>query len=105
MDALGAHSYDTLVELERESYYEKKFRRWLSSFSCSDQAFIRQLLGVATTLLYTSLDWHLLVITSCWDPVLRCVTIRDVDLVSTLEEYDRFLFVSTPLSTIFVPSV
>ena len=105
MDALGAHSYDTLVELERESYYEKKFRRWLSLFSCGDQAFIRQLLGVATTLLYTSLDWHLLVITSCWDPVLRCVTIRDVDLVSTLEEYDRFLSLSTPLSTIFVPPV
>ena len=105
MDALGAHSYDTLVELERESYYEKKFRRWLSSFSCDDQAFIRQLLGVATTLLYTSLDWHLLVITSCWDPVLRCVTIGDVDLVFTLEEYDRFLSLSTPLSTIFVPPV
>ena len=36
MDALGAHSYDILVELERKSYYEKKLRRWLSSFSCGD---------------------------------------------------------------------
>ena len=42
MDALSAHSYDTLVELERESYYEKKLRRWLSSFSCGDCAFIWQ---------------------------------------------------------------
>ena len=46
----------------------------------------------------------------CWRSsplvgVLRCVTIGDVDLVPTLEEYDRFIFVSTPLSTIFVPSV
>ena len=104
MDALGTHSYDTLVELERESYYEKKLRRWLSSFSCSDRAFIRQLLGDATTLLHTTLDWHLFeVITSCWDPILRCVTIGDVNLVPTLEEYDRFLSFSTPLSTIFVP--
>ena len=28
-----------------------------------------------------------------------------MDLVPTLEEYDRFLSLSTPLSTIFVPSV
>ena len=86
MDVLGAHSYDTLVELERESYYEKKLRRWLSSFSCGDQAFILQLLRDTAAFLHTSLDWHLLeVITSCWDPVLRCVTIGDVDLVPTLE--------------------
>ena len=65
MDALGTHSYNTLVELEREFYYKKKLRRWLSSFSCGDRAFIRQLLRDATALLHTSLDWHLLeVITS-----------------------------------------
>ena len=34
---------------------------------------------------------------------MRCVTIRDVDLVPTLEEYDRFLSLSTPLSTVFIP--
>ena len=50
------------------------------------------------------LDWHLLeVITSCWDLALRCVTIGDIDLVPTLEEYDHFLSVSTPLSTTFAP--
>ena len=32
-----------------------------------------------------------------------CVTIGDVDLVPTLEEYDRFISLSTPLSTIFIP--
>ena len=36
---------------------------------------------------------------------MRCVTIRDVDLVPTLEEYDCFLSLSTPLSTVFIPSV
>ena len=66
MDALGAHSYDILVELERKSYYEKKLKRWLSSFSCGDRAFIQRLLGDATAFLHTILDWHLLeVITSC----------------------------------------
>ena len=60
MGALGTHSYDTLVELEWESYYEKNLRRWWSSFSCGDRAFIWQLLGDATALLHTTLDWHLL---------------------------------------------
>jgi len=40
MDALVAHSYDTLVELEKESYLEKKLKRWWISFSCGDWAFI-----------------------------------------------------------------
>ena len=95
-----------MVKLKRESYYKKKLRRWWNSFSCGDRALIRQLLGDATPLLHTTLDRHLLeVITSCWDPTLRCVTIGDVDLVPTLEEYDHFLSLSTPLSTIFVPPV
>ena len=56
MDVLGAYFYDTLVKLKRESYYKKKVRRWLSSFSWGDQAFIRQLLGKAIALLHISLD-------------------------------------------------
>ena len=36
---------------------------------------------------------------------LKCVTIGDVDLLPTLEEYDRFLSLSTPLSTVFTPPV
>ena len=36
---------------------------------------------------------------------MRCDTIRDVDLVPTLEEYDCFLSLSTPLSTVFIPLV
>ena len=99
MDVLGAHSYDTLVELEREEYHEKKLKRWWGNFSCSEQEFLRYFLGDATTLLHTTLHWHLVeVITSYWDPALRCVTIGNVDLVPTLEEYDRFLSLSTPLS-------
>ena len=106
MVVLGAHSYDTLVELEREEYHEKKLKRWQGTFSFGDWALPQQLLGDATTLLHTTLDWHLLeVITSCWDPALRCITIRDADLVPTLVEYDRFLSLSTPLSTIFIPPV
>ena len=40
MDVLGAHSYDTLVELEREECHEKKLKRWWGTFSCSDQALL-----------------------------------------------------------------
>ena len=41
MDALGTHSYETLVKLKRESYYEKKLKRWWSSFPYGDRALIR----------------------------------------------------------------
>lgn len=75
-------------------------------FSCSDLALFRWLLGVATALLHTTLDWHLLeVIVSSREPSLRCVTIGDVDLVPALEEYDRFLYLPTPLSFVYVSSV
>ena len=106
MYVFGAHSYNTLVELEREDYHKRKLKRWWGSFSCGDQALIQQLLGDATALLYTILDWHMLeVITSCWDLTLRCVTIGNVDLVPSLEEYDHFHSLSTLLSTIFSPLV
>ena len=36
---------------------------------------------------------------------MRYDTIGNVDLVHTLKEYDHFLSLSTPLSTIFVPLV
>ena len=53
-----------------------------------------------------SLDWHLLeAIVTCWDPLLRCITIGDVDLVPTLEEYDRFLSLPTPVSRVYRPPV
>ena len=105
MEVLRANSYDTLVELEREEYHERKLRKWWGSFSCGDRAFLRQLIGDATALLHTTLYWHLLeVITSCWDPVLRSVTIGDVDLVPTLEEYGCFLSLSTLVSTAFAPT-
>ena len=41
MDVLGAYSYDTLVELEREEYHEKKLKRWWDTFSYGDQALLR----------------------------------------------------------------
>lgn len=66
MDVLGTHSYDTLVELKKEDYHERKLKKWQGTFSCGDQALIRQFIGDATALLHTTLDWNLLkVIISC----------------------------------------
>ena len=42
-------------------------------------------------------------IVTCWDSPLRCITIRDVDFVLTLEEYDRFLSLNTPISQVYRP--
>ena len=40
MEVLGAQSYDTLFELERAEYHEKKLKRWWGTFSCSDKALL-----------------------------------------------------------------
>ena len=62
-------TYDALVALEKESFFGKKLMRW-SSFSCSGWVLLQRLLGDATALLHTTLDWHLLeVIVSSWEPL------------------------------------
>ena len=104
MDVLGLKTYDTVVELKQETFHKRKLKRWWTSFSSNDRAYIKQFLGDATSLFRTSLDWHLLeAIVTCWDPALRYITIRDVDLVPTLEEYDRFLSFPTPVSLVYRP--
>ena len=104
MDAFGFKSYDRVVELERQTFHERELKRWWASFSFKDRAYIKQFLGDATSLFHTPLDWHLLeAIVTCWDLALRCITIRDVDLVPTLEEYDHFLSLPTPVSRVYRP--
>ena len=106
MEVLDVDSYNTLFVLESEEYHERKLKKWWGSFSRGEQALIRQLIGDATALLHTTLDWHLLeVITSYWDPAPIHVTIGDVDLVHNLEEYDHFLSLSTLVSSVFIPLV
>ena len=104
MDVLGHKTYDTMVELEQETFHEKELERWWTSFSSKDRAYIKQFLGKATSLFCTSLDWHLLdAIVTSWDLALRCSTIGDVDLVPTLEEYDHFLSLPTSMSQVYRP--
>ena len=92
MDALRFKSFDIVVELKRQTVHERELRRWWTAFSSKDRVYIKQFLGDATSLFCTPLDWLLLeAIVTCWDPALRCITIGDVDLVSTLEEYIAFI--------------
>lgn len=68
MDILGVRTYDTVVELEQETFYERELKKWWSSFSCKDQAYIKWFLGDATSVFRTPLDWNLLeAIPTCWD--------------------------------------
>ena len=57
------------------------------------------------TLLYSSrlalIGGHSYSLGSC--PALRCITIKDVDVVPTLEEYDRFLSLPTLVSQVYQP--
>ena len=102
MDDLGIKTYDIVVELKLETFHEKELRNWWNSFSSKDRAYIKQFLRDVTLLFHTSLDWHLLkAIVTYWDPTLRCITVGDMDLVPTLEEYDRFLSLPTPVSRVY----
>ena len=61
MDFLGAHFCNTLDEHERESYYENKIRRWLSSFLVvighSSGYFLEMLLLIFTPY-WTGICWR-----------------------------------------------
>ena len=72
MDVLGLKTYDIVVELERETFHKRELKRWWTSFSSKDRAYIKQFLGNATSLFCTPLDCHLLeAMVTCWDPALR----------------------------------
>lgn len=75
-------------------------------FPSKDQAYIQLFLEDATSVFHTPLDWHILEsIATYWDPALRCITIKEVDLVPTLEEYDHLLSLSTLISWVYRPLV
>ena len=60
MDVLGLKTYDTVVELEWETFHEKELKSWWALFTSKDRAYIQQFLEDATSLFCISLDWHLL---------------------------------------------
>ena len=41
IDVLGLKTYDTVVELEWETFHERELKRWWTSFSSMDQAYIK----------------------------------------------------------------
>ena len=58
MDVLGLKTYDTVVELKQETFHKRELKRWWTSFSSNDRAYIKQFLGDATSLFHSTLDWH-----------------------------------------------
>ena len=105
MDVLGLKTYDIMAKLEWENFHERELKRWWTLVTSKDQAHIKQFLRDTTSLFHTPLDWRLLeAMVICWDLALRCITIVDVDLVPTLEEYDHFLSLPTSVSRVYRPS-
>ena len=60
MDVLQLKTYDTVVELEQETFHKRELKKWWGSFSSKDRAYIQQFLGDTTLVFHTPLDWHLL---------------------------------------------
>jgi hypothetical protein len=76
---------------------------WWDFFSTVEQVGIKKDLGRATSLLTMLVNWDLLqAFTSFWDLMLRCMSIRGVDLVPTIEEYTALLQVPSYPTRIYV---
>ena len=41
MDVLRLKTYDTVVELERETFHERELKKWWTSFSSKDLTYIK----------------------------------------------------------------
>ena len=76
---------------------------WWDFFSLDEKVHIKDDIGRAISLLTMKVNWDLLqALASFWDPVLRCVSIRVVDLVSTIKEYTALLQVPSFPTWVYV---
>jgi len=41
IDVLGLKTYNNVVKLEREIFHDRELKRWWTSFSSKDQAYIK----------------------------------------------------------------
>ena len=76
---------------------------WWDFFSLDEKVHIKDDIGRAISLLTMKVNWDLLqALASFWDPVLRCLSIGGMDLVSTIEEYTELLQVPSSPTQIYV---
>uniref|UniRef100_A0A2N9EZL1 Aminotransferase-like plant mobile domain-containing protein n=1 Tax=Fagus sylvatica TaxID=28930 RepID=A0A2N9EZL1_FAGSY len=98
--------FTTLVTLHHHDFRVERLHMWWDFFSTVEQVGIKKDLGRATSLLTMLVNWDLLqAFTSFWDLMLRCMSIRGVDLVLTIEEYTALLqFPSYPTGSMCLSS-
>ena len=78
---------------------------WWHFFNTAKQVRIKKDFGRATSLLTMQVNWDLIQsLTSFQDPVLCCVSIGNVDLVPTIEEYIALLQVPSSPAQIYMPT-
>ena len=97
-------SYDTLVVFEWQDFHKRELRKWWISFIAKDHAFFLRFIKDACSIFLTPFDWSFIkAIATFWYLSLCCVTIKDMDLIPTMDEYLQFLFLTTPLKHVYHP--
>jgi hypothetical protein len=90
---------DSLVVLRFHNFHTKRMRHWWNLLGGNDHASIKGVFGKFSSLIRLRVDRGLLkALASFWDPTHCCFSIREMDLVPTLEEYAELLQLGSPFS-------
>ena len=90
---------DSLVVLRFHNFCAKRMRHWWNLLGGNDHASIKGVFGKFSSLMWLLVDHGLLkALASFWDPTHCCFSIREMDLVPTLEEYVELLQLGSPFS-------
>ena len=90
-------SPDSLVVLHFHDFRAKWMQHWWDLLEGDDRASIKSIFGKFSSLMRLHVDPGLLeAFASFWDPSHCCFSIREMDLVPTLEEYAKLLQLGSP---------
>ena len=97
----------SLVALHFHDFHAERIRHWWDLLKGEDRALIKGVFGKFSSLMLLRVDRGLLeALASFWDPTHCCFSIKEMDLVPTLEEYAELLQLGSPFSkTPFMPSL
>uniref|UniRef100_A0A2N9I3T8 DUF7745 domain-containing protein n=1 Tax=Fagus sylvatica TaxID=28930 RepID=A0A2N9I3T8_FAGSY len=97
--AFSSGGLDSLVVLYFHNFRAERMRHWWNLLGGNDHANIEGVFGKFSSFMRLRVDRGLLeALTSFWDPTHCCFSIREMDLVPTLEEYAELLQLGSPFS-------
>ena len=97
---------DSLVVLHFHNFCAERMRHWWNLLGGNDHASIKGVFGKFSSLMRLRVDRSFLkALASFWDPTHCCFSIREMDLVPTLEEYAELFQLGSLFSeTLIIPT-